>query len=52
MGRRMGFELVSLFTLALIGELVVVAALALLLRSTRRAIDRTDRHERIERFTK
>jgi hypothetical protein len=52
MGRGMGFNFVSLFTFALIGELVVVAALALLLRSTRRAIDLTELQGRTKRFTK
>jgi hypothetical protein len=41
----MSFNLVSLFTFALISELVVVAALALLLRSTQRAIELTEVHE-------
>jgi hypothetical protein len=41
----MGFDLVSVFALALVGELVVVAALALLLRSTRRAIELAELHE-------
>ena len=43
----MGFDVVSIFTIALLTELVVVAGLALLLRSTRRAQDLS-----LKRFTK
>jgi hypothetical protein len=50
----MGFDIVSVFALALIGEVAVVVALALLLRSSRRAVDLAELHEKplAKRFTK